>query len=260
LPKNYKESYPFRLSAPSFIYPDKWSVNARLLGPYVDEVELLFFESRSKGCLPSRDEIDELSRISTDFSLGYNIHLPTDVSIAASEKAEQEKAVLTLRQMMDLTGGLNPSSLTLHLPWGVSRWTEKEVESWQGRARAGLEQLLSAGVQPRLLAIENLDYPFAPVMELVREFDLSICMDVGHLLLRGENITSFYQEQAERIAIIHLHGVRDGKDHLPLTVLSEPDGMNAVSILKRFSGTLSLEVFSYDYLAASMEWLEKMMR
>lgn len=78
----------------------------------------------------------------------------------------------------------------------------------------------------------------------------------GHLLVRGENIGTFYRENADRIAILHLHGVRDGKDHLPLTALSKTDGVSVADILEDFSGTLSVEVFSYDYLSASLEWLD----
>jgi sugar phosphate isomerase/epimerase len=260
LPKVYKSRYPFSLSVPSFIYPDTWSVNARMLGPYVDEVELLFFESQSKDCLPSREELDELSRISKEFSLRYNIHLPTDVSLAASDRAEQEKATETLRRMMDLTDGLDPTNWTLHIPCDASQRPGKEVTDWQVRARAGLETLLSTGVQPRRIAIENLDYPFEWVGGIVQDLNLSICMDVGHLLLSGEDITIFARENADRIAVYHLHGVRNQKDHLPLTSLSKKDGLSVVSILEELSGTLSLEVFSYDSLVASMEWLEKVRR
>ena len=60
LPGIYKCRYPFRLSVPSFLYPDTWAANARMLAPHVDEIELLFFESKPKVCLPSREEIRAL--------------------------------------------------------------------------------------------------------------------------------------------------------------------------------------------------------
>jgi len=259
LPKTYKRRYPFRLSVPSFIYPDKWSVNARMLGPHVDEVELLFFESRSEDCLPTREEIEALSQISKDFCLTYNIHLPTDISLAAADRAGQSEAIDALLRVMDLTSRLDPTSWTLHIPYDAPQAGGGDVTLWQVRARAGLERLLAHGIQPRRLAIENIDYPFAWVWDLVRDFDLSICMDAGHLLIGGESLAEFYREYADRITVIHLHGAKDGKDHQPPTSLSTPDAGAAVSILKDYTGTLSLEVFSYDYLEVSLEWLETRM-
>lgn len=260
LPKIYKNRYPFRLSVPSFVYPDTWAVNARMLAPHVDEIELLFFESLPDGCLPSREEIDALVQISKDFSLGYNIHLPTDVSLAASGRAGQAKAIDALGRVVDMTLALDPSSWTLHIPHDLEKRTDTDIKRWQERALAGLEKFLDAGIPSRRLAIENLDYPFEWVRDIVRELDLSTCMDLGHLLLRGEDVAAFYRENAGRITVSHLHGVRGGKDHLPLTAFSKTDETSIDNILEDFSGTLSVEVFSYDHLAASLEWLEKIQK
>lgn len=259
LPKIYKTRYPFRLSVPSFVYPDTWAANARMLGPNVDEIELLFFESKPEGSLPSREEIDALSRISEDFSLGYNIHLPTDVSLAAPGREGRIEALDALRRVVGLTLPLDPLGWTLHIPLDPSMGTgADDIQRWRGRAREGLEKLLGAGVPSRRLAVENLDYPFGWVRNIIRELDVSVCMDAGHLLLRGEDVSAFYREYFDRIAVIHLHGVRGGRDHLPLSALSMEDGASVVNILEDYTATLSVEVFSYDHLTASLLWLEKM--
>jgi sugar phosphate isomerase/epimerase len=257
LAKIYKRRYPFRLSVPSFVYPDTWAANARMLGPYVDEIELLFFESKPTDCLPSRKELDELRAISKDFSLGYNIHLPTDVSLTAQERPDRSNALDAIRRVVDLTLHLNPSSWTLHIPYDCSKETGTDVRVWQGHAREALEKLIGEGIPPRLLAIENLDYPFDRVRDLVLDLDLSICMDAGHLILCGQDIAAFYRENVDRIPVLHLHGVRDGRDHLPLTKLSKRDGLAAFEILESFSETLSVEVFSFEHLTSSLVWLEK---
>ena len=82
-PRSVKGCYPFRLGTTSFIYPDHYVPNVQMLGPYFDEVELLMFESRWPDSLPTGETIDALARISAETDLGYNIHLPTDVSLAA---------------------------------------------------------------------------------------------------------------------------------------------------------------------------------
>jgi len=258
LPKSFKNRFPFKLSVPSFTYPGTWAANAEMLGPYVDEIELLFFESQAEGALPARQEIDRLISISEDVSVSYNIHLPTDVSLASPDRGLQAKAADSLRYFLDLANELNPSSFTLHIPYDAPGYSETDIKRWQERAGAEVEKLLQTGVSSRLLAVENLDYPFEWIRNCIREFDLSVCMDVGHLIVMGEDISTFYQAVADRVAVIHLHGVQNGKDHLPLTALPATAAPAVESILKRFSGTLSLEVFSYAYLVLSLGWMEKM--
>jgi sugar phosphate isomerase/epimerase len=223
-----------------------------MLGPHVDEIELLLFESRPAGAMPERREIDTLARISRDASIQYNIHLPIDISLASSDETHQTEAVDTLRHVLELTSGLDATSYTLHIPYDTPGKSETDIKRWQARAHRGLTRLLGTGISPRQVAVENIDYPFEWIGEVVRALNLSVCMDTGHLLLGRENPGSFYREYAERIAIIHLHAARDGRDHLPLTQLSQTESAAVEKILTDFSGTLSLEVFSYDYLVDCM--------
>jgi hypothetical protein len=67
----------------------------------------------------------------------------------------------------------------------------------------------------------------------------------------------FNRESGDRIAVLHLHGVENGKDHRPPTRLSGADVKSVPEILKGFSASLSLEVFSYGDLLESLYWLEK---
>ena len=57
LSKSYKGRFPFTLATTSFIYPDDYVPNVRRLGPYLDEIELLCYESAH---LPARGTIEEL--------------------------------------------------------------------------------------------------------------------------------------------------------------------------------------------------------
>jgi sugar phosphate isomerase/epimerase len=251
LPRNFRNRYPFRLSAPSFIWPDTWAANARLLAPAVDEVELLLFESRE---LPDEAEIRELEKIRRDTGLGYNVHLPTDVSLA--DPAGWESAAKALRTAIERTAPLEPSVFVLHLPAPDF----PGGEDWRNAARRGLEDLLSTGIPARCFAVETPeDGPFAPVLPLVEAFDLSICLDTGHLLLRAENPVVFLETHRDRIAAIHLHGIADGKDHQPLNRFPAMLAADFAEALRSFRGVLSLEVFGYDALVASLdtlaEWL-----
>ena len=85
LTRSYKGFYPFTLATTSFIYPDDYVPNVSLLGSYFDEIELLLFESRDIESLFPNSIVDELNRLAQDLNIGYNVHLPTDISISAPD-------------------------------------------------------------------------------------------------------------------------------------------------------------------------------
>jgi hypothetical protein len=59
--------------------------------------------------------------------------------------------------------------------------------------------------------------------------------------------------------MIHLHGVKNGKDHLSLDVFEQNRLDKIFSLLKQFAGTVSIEVFSYNHLLDSLAVLERNM-
>jgi sugar phosphate isomerase/epimerase len=256
LTKSYKGIYPFKIGTTSFIYPDHYIPNVKMLGPYLDEIELLLFESTGTDALPSKSVIKELSRLTKDFDLTYNVHLPTDISISDPDPKRQIHAVETMIRVIELVYPLNPSSLTLHLPYVEGFFKEYTVKSWQDRVHANLEKILSAVVPKDKIAIETLDYSFELVDDIIVDLDLRICMDLGHLMVHGYDIEKVFNKYAFRTSIIHLHGVENDRDHLTLerlaTKLIEP----VLRILKRFTGVVSLEIFSFENLNSSLKFLE----
>lgn len=266
-PRSVKGCYPFRLGTTSFIYPDHYVPNVRMLGPYFDEVELLMFESRWPDSLPTGETIDTLARISAETDLGYNIHLPTDVSLAGADVVERDRAVTVLGQFIRATAPLSPSAYALHLPFEGYTADPAGVERWQGAAAEGLGDLLKTGVRRELLAVETLDYPFGWAAPLVEAFGLSVCMDIGHLILHGIDPGAFFRRYRKNIRLIHLHGVRfsegrnpgggAGQDHVGLDEMAPAHFPSIMEILKTFEGVVSLEVFSYRHLVPSLRVLEE---
>ncbi len=115
--RKYKQRFPFRLACPSFIYPADYLPNVQRLGPSMDEIELLFLEGRCREALPTPALISELAEIGRTMPLGYNVHLPTDVALTASDRGEQQLAAARLCQTLDLVRPLEASAHVLHLPW-----------------------------------------------------------------------------------------------------------------------------------------------
>ena len=254
---DYKGRYPFRLACPSFIYPAGYVDNVRRLAGAVDEIELLLLES-SPDSLPAIQEIRELAVIGNDRGLTFNIHLPTDIDIGGLKPQAGSTAVDALLRVIDLTGPLEPVSCTLHIPCTGIRGNTGGISSWQDRVRKNLERLLNeGGITARSIAIETLDYPLEYLDPVIRELDFSICLDTGHLMVRDMDCLDVFRTWAERIIIVHTHGVEKGRDHLALNRLTGYQTRQIAHILSTFRESLSLEVFSPAALSASLDYLDR---
>jgi adenosylcobalamin phosphodiesterase len=72
---------------------------------------------------------------------------------------------------------LDPTTWTLHLPFDGPDRSAPGIEAWQTRLRVSLSRILDSGLPPAALSIENLDYPFAWVEDIVADLGLSVCLD-----------------------------------------------------------------------------------
>ena len=257
LPKSYKGVYPFKLGTTSFIYPDGYTQNVTMLAPYVDEIELLIFES-SPDSLPSIQEIKKLLSLSKEFDLTYNVHLPFDISLSDPELTIQHAATETLKKVIDLTASLHPSTYTLHLSYDENGHETDHIKKWQERVYRSVGHFIDSGVIPEMISIETLTYPMEWVEHILNHFNLSVCLDLGHLMVYGFDMEKVFNRYGHRTPIIHLHGVENHKDHLPLNRLPKKESKIIKKILKQFTGVVSLEVFSYQNLKDSLPFLEKL--
>ncbi len=256
LPKSYKRAYPFKIGTTSFIYPDNYLPNVKMLGPCLDEIELLLFES-AYDSLPSKQEIKDLSMLAKEFDITYDIHLPLDIYLEDKNPAVRRHAIDIIKQVIDLTIPLSPSIFTLHFSYNEDSSDKDIVNKWQERIYESMDKLLSTGIKSRSIAIENLMYPFEWVEKVISSLNLSVCIDIGHLILMNADIKKVFDKHHDKTSIIHLHGVEDNIDHLSLDKLTDNETLDIMKILKTYSGIAIIEVFSYNNLQASLKYLEK---
>lgn len=260
LEHSYKHRFPFRLSAPSFIYPADYITNVQRLAPFVDEIELLLFESAPQS-LPTGEEVDRLKGLARQFDLSYNVHLPLDLNLGSRDTRHRQQAVLALTDILNRVKPLAPTTHTLHLTLaGYDAEDESAVASWQERSMQSLDALLAnSRLAPRMISIETLSYPpllFAPIAD---QLDTAVCVDVGHILRYGYNLETVLARYADRITILHLHGVFEGEDHLSLAQMPLRAMDTVKTFIARFTGSVSLEVFSFERLESSLAHLAKTM-
>jgi sugar phosphate isomerase/epimerase len=256
LTKSYKGLYPFKICTTSFIYPDHYIPNVRMLGPYMDEIELLLFESQGTDVLPTRKVIAELCRLAAEFDLSYNVHLPTDVSLSDRNPVRQKDAVETMVRVIERVQPLGPSALILHVPYVEESLKDDNVRNWQDRVYKNLEQIITAVENQKIIAIETLDYPLEMLEDIIVDLDLAICLDLGHLMVYDYDVLEVFTKYAFKTSVLHLHGVENDRDHTTLVRLSEKLASTVLQVLKRFSGVVSLEVFSFENLDSSLKFLE----
>jgi len=256
LSKSYKNAYPFKIGTTSYIYPDHIVPNVKMLAHYLDEIELLLFES-DPDSLPTMQQIKELVLLAEQYDLSYNVHLPIDISLTDSDPLTRSKSVNVIKRIFDLTYVLTPSTYTLHLPCDETSFDGDGLKIWQDFAADGIEKLIATGIQSHLISIETLAYPFEWIEEIIKAYKLSVCIDIGHLLVKGFDVKKVFDKHSSNTSIIHLQGVENKKDHVSLNRLSLEQMDQIIGILKRYYGVVSLEVFSYENLSASLTFLEK---
>lgn len=183
-----------------------------------------------------------------------------DISLADPSSAVRRQSREAVLKTLDRAMPLNPSSHTLHLTFqGVDHHPDT-IKAWQESAIGSLIRLLkSAPFSPRSLCVETLDFPPPWLAPVVNQLDLSICVDVGHIIRFGFDLQESLELFSQRIGIFHLHGVSGTQDHRSLEYLHSDTRRLLAGWLRAFRGSVSLEVFSYPELAESMVCFRDMM-
>ncbi|MBN2312185.1 MAG: sugar phosphate isomerase/epimerase [Candidatus Hydrogenedentes bacterium] len=256
---------PLRLGTTSYIVPDDILPNLRHLSGRVDDVELVLFESDESSNLPSPGDVAEMGRLAREAGLSYTVHLPLDTRTGCADEAERAESVAKCLRVVQLTTPLAPFAWIMHLH-GDRRGEPPtdEPARWLRQHRRSLQELLRAGIEPSAICIETLDYDFERVAGLVNDFDLAVCLDLGHLLVNGRDVAAHLDRWFSRARVFHVHGVRpDGTDHAHIGYL--PDGL-LEDLAQRIAAlpvadarVVTLEVFGEDDFERSMEVVQERM-
>lgn len=235
-----KGKFPFSLCAPSYIIPAGILENLRYLNDKVDEVEIVLFEGKDFSNLPSPREIKQFADIGAESGLRFNVHLPLDIDVSSTG---------AISRIIDLTRPLNPTTWTLHV--------EKSADpGWKEKVHDSLSRLPAPH---HAISIENLNYDLREISGIISSLGYSVCLDIGHAWMVGEDVPGLYNFFKNNIIAIHLHGVSEGKDHLPLSAVNPEEFIKTGKLITQsFRGSLSIEVFSEEHLLQSeniLSWL-----
>ena len=186
----------------------------------------------------SQQAVESLAGLRAE-GLSYTLHLPLwsvepSTPLAPVRKGSVEAVVQTIQvttliepevYVLHATGSLAAEFYNMHISETARALI---LRQFQNGARESIRTILAeTGIASRRLAIETIEFPLDLTLELAEEFDLSICLDTGHVLAGFPGWFDFFEvveKLLPRLAEVHLHdcrkmppGVRGyGEDHKPL--------------------------------------------
>jgi sugar phosphate isomerase/epimerase len=273
----------FRLGTTSCIWHDYMLPNVEKLAGRVEDVELLLFSVDED--VPGADEVARLVRLKEEHGLSYTVHTPLDASLASADEARRRAGVDKVRRAIDWGRPLAPLGYTVHVYLGDGERDAApptDLDAWRARAHRSLETLLAEGIAgsgppdaaaqkqtvktdrfwasppPAVLCVECIDYDFALIAPVVRALDLSVALDVGHLLRDGRGLRAAVDEWLERTRILQLHGTRVDqhgvRDHKSLSYAprGEIEWLWRTLRERQFGGVVTLELFDAADLDESL--------
>ncbi len=249
-----KGGYPWHVGATSFVLPAGVEENVVFLADKVDDIQLLFFESASQSLLPHHVNVPLLRETAIEHDLSYTIHLPSDIRAGANSAKLRQTGVDEIARLFEELQPLNPRAFDLHLA------AEHELSRGQWQENISDFLLLlqkKLGMESSRLAIENIDYPFSDIRDLVLDHGFSLCLDFGHAL--------FYDDEPEQrlhdivhAAHIHYHGIENDKDHQALAHSQSAFTKKLGRQLQAsdYTGVVTLELYSEEKLRNSLQQLD----
>ena len=186
----------------------------------------------------SPESVERLAALKPS-GISYTLHLPLwSVEPSTPLTPLRNGSVEAVVQMIKATTPIKPEVCVLHATGALAAefYNMKISElartlilrQFQDGARASIRTILAeTGLNSRQLAIETIEFPLDLTLELAEEFDLSVCLDTGHVLAGFPGWFDFFEvleKLLPRLAEVHLHdcrkmppGVRGyGEDHKPL--------------------------------------------
>ncbi len=197
------------------------------------------------------ESINQLLDLKEELGHSYTVHLPFwSLELATFNEHVRKGSVDSIIEAIELAKPLQPEVYVLHASGDMAAYFSNQNydsnlirlirQLLAGFAAASVEDIVSrTEINPRELAIENVDFPYYILRELIDDFDTSICFDTAHLLAQmsgTESMMDFYATHKDRIAEIHLQdAAKEGDD----TVVNEDHvalgrGIMGAKLLREF--------------------------
>jgi sugar phosphate isomerase/epimerase len=219
--------------------------------------------------------IERLASLKQDRGMAYTVHLPLwSVEPSTPLAPVREGSVRAVIDTLQATLPLEPETYVLHATGALAaefyRMGLPELaqafllRQFQSGARQSIQTILAeTGIPSRRLAIETVEFPFDLTLELAEELDLSLCLDVGHVLVGFSGPVGLFEALERclpRLGEVHLHDgpwqgpdqrIGYGEDHQTLGTGDLELGRFLDRLVEaEFSGPIILELTVSEALAS----------
>lgn len=207
------------------------------------------------------ESITRLVDLKEELGHSYTIHLPFwSIELSTFNEHVRMGSVDSTIDALELTKPLEPEAYVLHITGDLAaNFSSMNFDGnlvrlistlLAGYAAASVEDIISrTEINPRELAIENVEFPFDIMRDVIDDLDTSICFDTAHLLSRmsgTESVMDFYNTHKDRITEIHLQdatykeyeGAVAREDHIALG-----QGIMGDAVLREFLTELVKDKF-----------------
>lgn len=259
-----KNKFSFRLGTSSYIIPDNIIPNVKFLSDKVDDIEIVLFESDEITNMPDQNVINEMISLAKENELSYTIHLPFDLPLGSTNEKIRKNAVAKCLRTIRLMEPVKPFAYILHLIGQCDNMGKQDkgesIYDWLPSIEKSMQELVNAGIDTSSICIENLKYPFETVEKIIKKYDLSICLDIGHILIYGYPLKEYIDKYFSKTKIFHLSGMIDGVDHKDLSHLDSQILQYLVNYInenKTQEQVFTIEIFSKSDFEKSMKVMER---
>ena len=233
----------WRLGTTSYVYPANLDTNVRLLAGRVQDIELVLFDTPQGSNFPSPAEVETMAELAAQHDLSWTVHFPIDHQLGSPDRRARSISVREMTRVIELMAKLKPHAYITHLAGIQPADPPDSIRAWQRACTESIKHALSTGVDPQLLCVENLDYPYEWNEPVIDRLGLGICIDIGHLWLTGTSVRRHMDRYLRRARAIHLHGENNGEDHISLSYVDDDRMESVMDALEDFKGTVTLEMF-----------------
>ena len=187
-----------------------------------DEYSVFEISMDAKHIVPGSITPESISRLvdlKEELGHSYTVHLPFwSIELATFNEHVRKGSVDSIIEAIELSKPLKPEAYVLHATGDLAaEFSRMNYESslvqlicmfLAGFTASSVEDIVSrTEISPRELAIENVDFTYTVLREVVDDLDTSICFDTAHLLAKmsgTETVMEFYKTHKDRIIEIHL--------------------------------------------------------
>lgn len=212
----------------------------------------------------------QLREVSDELGLQWTVHLPFyGVDPCAPNEIIRRASVEAILESIEATSILEPQLYVLHALSEQAGRDERSSDPtvqqmWplqREQAARSVESILRE-VDRERVCIENLP-ELAPELStaLAQEFGTALCLDVGHLMLFGGDLSEFVDANLDKIREIHLHDVIKTDDRLIDHQALGTGIVPVADLVQRFAqtdGYLTVEVFGWSAFNRSMITLSEL--